>query len=229
MIRRAAFVLVTAVTLLLPALPAAAQDDAIVGDLASLEGIDAAVQRLWLWLFDFDSIDLFASPVAENGLPPGLIVLQAGAARFESEAAAEAGFDTLMGQAEAEIELVTAEVGDDGEVVSDITTEFGDESFVYMATVPDEQIGVRVIIARSGPYILQAFGFGSDAASLQATDDLAAWMISNGVDLDAPAIFDPTGHSTGELWGFMPPNDAPFLASLAVTEDEILVPVPNTP
>lgn len=225
MVRRFAFVVLAAITLLLSAIPANAQDDAIVGDLATLDGIEASVQRLWM--VDFGTLALASSPIAEGELPGGLVVLQAGASRFVSADSAEAAFDTLVAQAEAEQQAVIAEIGDQGEVVSDVNTEFGDESFVYLATVPDEQVGVRVIIARSGAYILMAFGFGGDAASLQATDDLAAWMVSEGVESDEPETFVPTGQSTGGLWGFMPANDAPFLANLSVMEDEIIAPVPT--
>ncbi len=165
--------------------------------------------------------------MAEGDLPAGLVALQAGVSRFESVDAAAAAFDTLVAQAEAEIQPVAAEIGDQGDVSSEVNTAFGDESFVYLATVPEQQVAVRVIIARSDAYILMAFGFGSDAESLQATDDLATWLVTEGAESDEPETFLPTGQSTGGLWGFMPADDASFLANLTVMEDEIIVPVPS--
>ena len=225
MVRRLAFVVLATVAALCSALPVHAQDDAIVGDLASLDGIEASVQRLWT--VDILTLAQAASPAAESELPSGLVALEASASRFDSTESAAAAFATLVAQAEADIQPVIADVGDQGDVSSEINSAFGNESFVYLATVPDQQVAVRVIIARADAYILMAFGFGRDAESVQATDELATWLVTEGSESDEPEMFAANGQSTGGLWGFMPASDAPFLDHLAAMEDEILAPAPT--
>ena len=217
-------ILLIAMLVLLPTLPAGAQTPAAdeIPPIDEFAGIEAAVDRTWGQ--DIEGMLAATPDLQPEDFQGGVTVLNAMVLRFDTGENATAAYD--MFAAGIGSQVVGLAQGGTPTVADEPVSDLGDaaSAITLTTTTPEQETYLRFVLVREDRYLFLTYALASTDDEVTIANDLARYLVDDGEEQGDEAIFIAEGASSGGLWGFMPEGGNDLLGGLVPIADELLYP-----